>query len=71
MRGAAAIAAAGLALTLLPTGAARASRTLTAPPTASFAATLDGSDQTVTFALQGHDPNSIVHYKNIRVKPLP
>jgi Domain of Unknown Function (DUF1080) len=24
-----------------------------------------------TFALQGHDPNSIVHYKNIRVKPLP
>ena len=24
-----------------------------------------------TFALQGHDPKSIVHYKNIRVKPLP
>src|SRR3954451_18845636 len=24
-----------------------------------------------TFALQGHDPNSTVHYKNIRVKPLP
>jgi len=24
-----------------------------------------------TFALQGHDPNSVVHYKNIRVKPLP
>ena len=23
-----------------------------------------------TFALQGHDPNSTVHYKNIRVKPL-
>ncbi len=23
-----------------------------------------------TFALQGHDPNSIVHYKNIMVKPL-
>ena len=24
-----------------------------------------------TFALQGHDPNSTVHYKNIRVRPLP
>ncbi len=24
-----------------------------------------------TFALQGHDPNSIVHFKNILVKPLP
>lgn len=24
-----------------------------------------------TFALQGHDPKSIVHYKNIMVKPLP
>jgi hypothetical protein len=24
-----------------------------------------------TFALQGHDPNSTVHYKNIRVKLLP
>ena len=24
-----------------------------------------------TFALQGHDPNSIVYYKNIRVKILP
>jgi hypothetical protein len=24
-----------------------------------------------TFAFQGHDPNSIVHYKNVRVKPLP
>ncbi len=24
-----------------------------------------------TFALQGHDPNSIVYYKNIFVKPLP
>ena len=23
-----------------------------------------------TFALQGHDPNSIVHFKNIMVKPL-
>ena len=23
-----------------------------------------------TIALQGHDPNSIVHYKNIRIKPL-
>jgi hypothetical protein len=51
MRRAATIAAAGLALTLLPAGAARASRTLTAPPTASFTATLDGSDQTVSFAL--------------------
>jgi hypothetical protein len=24
-----------------------------------------------TFALQGHDPDSIVHFKNIMVKPLP
>ena len=24
-----------------------------------------------TFALQGHDPNSIVHFKNIMVRPLP
>lgn len=24
-----------------------------------------------TFAIQGHDPQSEVHYKNIRVKPLP
>ncbi len=24
-----------------------------------------------TFALQGHDPESVVHYKNIMVKPLP
>lgn len=24
-----------------------------------------------TFCLQGHDPKSIVHFKNIRVKPLP
>jgi len=24
-----------------------------------------------TFALQGHDPKSVVHYKNIKVKPLP
>lgn len=24
-----------------------------------------------TFALQGHDPGSTVHYKNIKVKPLP
>jgi hypothetical protein len=24
-----------------------------------------------TFALQGHDPASEVHYKNIKVKPLP
>ena len=24
-----------------------------------------------TFALLGHDPNSTVYYKNIRVKPLP
>jgi hypothetical protein len=23
-----------------------------------------------TFALQAHDPNSTVYYKNIRVKPL-
>ncbi len=24
-----------------------------------------------TFALQGHDPNSVIYYKNIMVKPLP
>jgi hypothetical protein len=24
-----------------------------------------------TFALQGHDPNSLTYYKNIMVKPLP
>jgi hypothetical protein len=24
-----------------------------------------------TIALQGHDPNSTVHYRNIRIKPLP
>jgi hypothetical protein len=24
-----------------------------------------------TIALQGHDPKSTVHYKNIRIKPLP
>ena len=24
-----------------------------------------------TFALQAHDPNSVVYFKNIRVKPLP
>jgi len=24
-----------------------------------------------TFALQGHDPKSIVYYKDIMVKPLP
>ena len=24
-----------------------------------------------TFALQGHDPKSIVYYKDIRVRPLP
>ena len=24
-----------------------------------------------TFALQGHDPGSEIHYKNIFVKPLP
>lgn len=24
-----------------------------------------------TFALQGHDPGSEVHFKNIMVKPLP
>jgi hypothetical protein len=26
---------------------------------------------TGTFAIQGHDPKSRVHYKNIMVKPLP
>ena len=34
----------------------------------------DGPGRTLshgTFALQGHDPNSEVYYKNIRVKPLP
>ena len=34
-----------------------------------------GSDQRIishgTFALQGHDPKSIVYFKNIQVKPLP
>ncbi|HON00480.1 MAG TPA: DUF1080 domain-containing protein, partial [Acidobacteriota bacterium] len=24
-----------------------------------------------TFALQGHDPESVVYYKNIMVRPLP
>jgi hypothetical protein len=24
-----------------------------------------------TFALQGHDPKSVIHYKNIRVKRVP
>jgi hypothetical protein len=24
-----------------------------------------------TFALQGHDPKSVIYYKNIMVKPLP
>jgi hypothetical protein len=24
-----------------------------------------------TFALQGHDPNSLTYFKNIMVKPLP
>jgi len=24
-----------------------------------------------TFALQGHDPESTVYFRNIRVKPLP
>ncbi|MBE7178383.1 MAG: DUF1080 domain-containing protein, partial [Mucilaginibacter polytrichastri] len=24
-----------------------------------------------TFALQGHDPNSVVYFKDIEVKPLP
>jgi hypothetical protein len=24
-----------------------------------------------TIALQAHDPGSIVHYRNIRIKPLP
>jgi hypothetical protein len=24
-----------------------------------------------TIAFQGHDPNSVVHYKNVRIKPLP
>jgi hypothetical protein len=24
-----------------------------------------------TFALQGHDPGSVIYYKNIKVKPLP
>ncbi|MBS1528987.1 MAG: DUF1080 domain-containing protein, partial [Bacteroidetes bacterium] len=24
-----------------------------------------------TFALQGHDPNSLVYFKNIMVKPMP
>jgi hypothetical protein len=35
---------------------------------ADFSGRLLGSG---TFALQCHDPGSVVHYKNIRVKPLP
>ncbi len=26
---------------------------------------------TGTIALQGHDPGSVVHFRNIRIKPLP
>lgn len=33
-----------------------------------FAGRLIGSG---TFAIQGHDPESVIHYRNIRVKPLP
>ena len=38
--------------------------------------TIDFTDPNKTytkghFALQGHDPGSEVHYKNIKVKPLP
>ena len=29
------------------------------------------SSDSGTFALQGHDPGSEVHYRNIKVKPLP
>jgi hypothetical protein len=42
--------------------------------TAEWAGGREGSGRVIdhgTFALQGHDPNSTVHYKNIRVKPLP
>jgi hypothetical protein len=35
----------------------------------------EGDEQRVlssgTFALQGHDPNSLTYFKNIMVKPLP
>jgi hypothetical protein len=34
----------------------------------------DGSGRVLgsgTIAFQGHDPNSTVHYKNVRIKPLP
>jgi hypothetical protein len=40
-----------------------------------WAGTKDFADRRIgagyTIALQGHDPRSIVHYKNIRIKPLP
>ena len=42
--------------------------------TAEWTGGREGSGRVIdhgTFALQGHDPNSTVHYKNIRVKPLP
>ena len=34
-------------------------------------AAADGVLSSGTFALQAHDPDSVVYYKNIRVKPLP
>src|SRR6266540_134434 len=51
MRRATAIAAAGLVLTLLPANAAWATRTLSAPATASFGVTLNGRDRTVSYPL--------------------
>jgi hypothetical protein len=37
------------------------------PPTEGFIRVISEG----TFALQAHDPDSVVHYKNIRVKKLP
>lgn len=41
---------------------------------ADWAGGREGSGRAIgsgTIAFQGHDPNSIVHYKNVRIKPLP
>jgi hypothetical protein len=52
IRHAPAIAASALALTLIaPAPSALATRTLTAPATASFGATLDGTNKTVSYPL--------------------
>jgi len=41
---------------------------------ADWAGGREGSGRAIgsgTIAFQGHDPNSVVHYKNVRIKPLP